>query len=521
MRWSSLLLAFSLAFGLGAGGPIRIATGEWTTLNPLLLVQDVDTEAVDLLFDRLVTIDAQGRFIPEMLESWTVLKGGREVLLKLRPGLQWHDGEPIEAEDVVFTWKALRLPRVRVIADASGGVTSFDRVVAEDPLTVRIYLARPRGTLLSDLFNFIPVPRRHYEVPAKPELAPVNFNPVGSGPYRAVGKATSKRLFLERWPGYRGIHGGQWPAFELSDASDVKVILPAFVTGQYHFSGVGAFRYYLVKKGVAGGGIAQALSLPQAGLGLIFLNCDAQRSLLGDKALRKALGELIPWKELARGSRFLPTRRATSFWPPELWSHDSNPQLLPNPGRAADILETAGWRMGPDGLRHNASGKPLVLTGYDETAAGNRSQMKLLATSALQAGIRIDVKNVPFSQLTAKAAQHEGDLWSMQWIMTMDPDVDSPLFTKEGYQTKANLSGYLNPTIDRLFDEGRHTLDTEARKRIYLQISDILQEDLPLLPMTYMQVRVLIHRQLRGVSFSHLGQSYAFWPGRRAWKLED
>lgn len=521
MRWSSLPLAFSLAFGLGAAGPIRIATSEWTTVNPLLLVQDVDTEAIDLLFDRLVTIDAQGRFIPEMLESWTILKGGREVVLKLRPGLHWHDGEPIEAEDVVFTWKSLRLPRVRVIADASGGVPSFDRVVAEDALTVRIYLARPRGTLLSDLYNFIPVPRRHYEVPAKPELAPVNFNPVGSGPYRVVGSATSKRLILERWPGYRGIHGGQWPSFELTDAADVKTILSAFESGQYHFSGVGPLRYYLVKKGVAGGGVAQALSLPQAGLGLIFLNCDAHRSLLGDKALRKALGELIPWKELARGSRFLPTRRATSFWPPELWAHESSPRPLPNPARAADILDTAGWRMGADGLRHNASGKALVLTGYDETAAGNRSQMKLLANSALKAGIRIDVKSVPFHQLTAKAAQHEGDLWSMNWIMTMDPDVDSPLFTKEGYKTKANISGYLNPVVDRLFDEGRHTLDPEARKRIYLRISDILQEDLPILPVTYLQVRSLIHRQLHGVSFSPLGQSYAFWPGRRAWKLED
>lgn len=86
MRWRTLILAFSLLSGLWAGEPIRIATGQsWTTLNPLLASQEVDSEVVDLLFDRLVTIDDKGQFIPELLESWTILKGGREVVLKLRP----------------------------------------------------------------------------------------------------------------------------------------------------------------------------------------------------------------------------------------------------------------------------------------------------------------------------------------------------------------------------------------------------------------------------------------------------
>ncbi|MFN7957785.1 MAG: ABC transporter substrate-binding protein [Holophagaceae bacterium] len=521
MRRCFLLLSLCLSAILWAGKPIRIATSAWTTLNPLLVSQDVDGEAVDLLFDRLVTIDAAGNYLPEMLESWTVLKGGREVLLKLRPGLTWHDGQPIDAEDLVFTWRSLKLPRVREVADTAGGVTSFNRVVAEGPLTARIHLDRPRGTLLSDLYNFIPVPRRHYEVPDNPRLAPINFQPVGSGPYRLAGKATTKFMLLERWPDYRGVHGGLWPSIEISDAEEVKRILPAFKEGRYHFSGVGALRYYLVRKAGAGDGIARAVSVPQASLGLIFLNCDPRRSLLGDKALRQALAELIPWKELARGSRFLPTRRATSFWPPEMWAHDWQSHPLPNPARAAALLEAAGWRMGADGLRHNASGKALVLRGYDETNAGARSRLRLLAANALQAGIRIQVENVPFTDLGLKAAEHEGDLWSMGWLMALDPDVDSPLFTKEGYQTKANVSSYLNPVVDKLFDQGRHTLDPEQRKQIYIRISEILAEDLPLLPVTYEQGRVLVHKDLAGVEFNLLGQSYGFWPGRRGWRLVE
>lgn len=521
MRWHSLILAFSLLSGLQAGDTIRVSVNEWTTLNPLLMSRDPDAEVTDLLFDRLVTLDAKGEFIPELLESWTILQGGREVVLKLRPGLTWHDGRPIEAEDVVFTWKALRLPRVREIADTVGGVASLDSLVAEGPLTVRIRLKRPRGTLLSDLYNFIPVPRHHYQVGPRPMDASVNFLPVGSGPYRLAGKATTKRVVLERWPGYRGPHPGKAASFELMDTSEEKAILSAFQQERLHFSAVDPLHYYLVRKGAQGGGLVQAMSVPQAAFGAYFLNCDPRRSLLGDLALRQAIGELVPWQHLARARRFLPSRLAKGFWPPESWAYDPDPRPLPQVKRAASILDAAGWKPGPDGVRQDAKGRRLTLVAYEPPPTTKPSHAALLAIQAARVGIQIEVRTLPFRTVTEKATNHEGDLWSFGWTLSLDPDVDSPLFTREGYRTKANMSSYLNPQIDRLFDEGRHTLDAEARKRIYHQISEIIGRDKPIIPVTYNQTRVLVNRRLQGVSFNLLGQSYGFWPGRRGWWLEN
>ena len=520
MRWRSLLLALSLFPDLWAGDTIRVGVSEWTTLNPLLISQETDSEATDLLFDRLVTLDAKGQFIPELLQSWTILKGGREVLLKLRPGMTWHDGRPIEAEDVVFTWKALRLPRVREIGDTAGGVTSLDSLTAEGPLTVRIRLKRPRGTLLSDLYNFIPVPRHLYQMGAKPADSPVSFHPIGSGPYRLVGTATTKRMTLERWDGYRGPHPGVAPSFEFLDVSGEKEVLPLFQQERIHYAVVSRLRYYLVRKGAQGKGLVQAISVPQAAFGAFFLNCDPQRSLLGDRALRQALAELVPWGNLARGRRFFSSRLATSFWPPENWAHDPTTRPLPSPIRAEAILEAAGWKLGSDGLRRNAQGVPLVLKAIESGTATSRTLARQLAVLAARVGIRIDVLNTSFPKLTEMAARHEGDLWSMGWTLALDPDVDSPLFTREGYQTHANMSGYLNPEVDRLFDEGRYTLDSEARKSIYLRLSAIIYRDKPVIPVSYNQTRVLVHRRLHGVSFNVLGASFGYWPGRRGWKLE-
>lgn len=520
MPWRLLLLTACLSWGLGAAEPIRVAVDGWTTLNPLFMSMETDSEAVDLIFDRLVTMNPDGTFIPELLQSWTVLKGGREVVLDLRPGMTWQDGTPIEAEDLIFTWKTLRLPQVRAIADTAGGVASMDSLVAEGPLRVRIRLARPRGTLLSDLYNFIPVPRRHYQIGLKPQENPVNFQPVGSGPYRVVGKATTTHLRLELWPGYRGAHPGTWPAFEFLDSTDEKDLVQALLAHRYHYALVRALPHYLVRKGAQGAGRLQAFSVPQAAFGAFFLNCDPKLSLLGDVALRQALAELVPWQELARARRFFPARLASAFWPPENWAHDDTPRPLPQISRAEAILDAAGWRMGPDGLRHDAKGRPLSLVAYEQTMSTSRTMTRLLAERAAKVGMHIEVRRLPFEALAVKSANHEGDLWSYGWTTSLDPDVDAPLFTKEGYRTKANVSSYLNPEVDRLFEEGRYTLDRASRRKIYLRLSEIIWRDKPVIPLNYILVRVLADARLRGVSFNVLGQAYGFWPGKRGWRLE-
>lgn len=515
-----LFLTLCLLGGLRAAEPIRVAVNEWTTLNPLLMSRDTDGEVVDLIFDRLVTMDATGNFIPGLVQDWTVLKGGREVVLRLRPGMTWHDGTPIEAEDLVFTWRTLRLPQVRAVADTVGGVASLDSVVAEGPTQVRIRLARPRGALLSDLYNFIPVPRRHYQMGADPRTAPVNFHPVGSGPYRVVGEATDKHVRFERWEGYRGAHPGQWPAFEYQDPSDVTAMIPEVLAGRFHYGVTGGLSYYLVRKGVRGEGRLLVHAVPQAAFNALFLNCDAKRSLLGEVALRQALAELVPWREFARARRFFPNRLATSFWPPESWAHDPTPRPLPSAGRAAAILDAAGWRMGPDGVRQDHRGRKLVLVLYEEGGGGARSTGSLLAASARKVGMRLEIRRLSFDALTEKSARHEGDIWAYGWSVALDPDVDSPLFTSDGYRTQANVSGYLNPEVDRLFDEGRHTLDPVARRRIYLKLSEIIWRDRPVIPLNYTLIRVLTDQRLKGVAFNVLGQPHGFWPGRRGWTLE-
>ena len=192
---------------------------------------------------------------------------------------------------------------------------------------------------------------------------------------------------------------------------------------------------------------------------------------------------------------------------------------MPLVDTASRMLDAAGWFLGPDGLRRDAKGRPLALVAYERPTLLKPSEGELLVLQAARVGIHIDLQTLPVQSVIGKAARHEGDLWVFGWTLSLDPDADSALFTREGYRTGANLSSYLNPEVDRLFEEGRHALDPAARSKVYLRISRIIFRDKPVIPVAYNQARVLAHQRLQGVTFNRLGQDYGFWPGRRGWTL--
>jgi peptide/nickel transport system substrate-binding protein len=507
---------------LQAADPISIALDKPVlSLDPLLLAREVEVQVVDLVFDRLVAIDEHGNYLPQMLESWKISKDGRDIELKLRPGLTWQDGSPVEAEDLVATWRMLSLPQVRKVFDLVG-VRTLDSVVAEGPLRVRIRLKQARAAILNDLYNFQPVPRKLYRLGPDPLKDLLNFAPVGSGPYRVLPGATAREVRLERWSGYKGPNPGLWDQFRFRvQPADKGEYLRQIKAGEYHFADMDWFHHYLLRHGAFGATTLVPLSAPTASYDTFWLNCDARRSLLGDKRLRRALAELVPWKFLMAQRRLHPSRLATSLWPPLSWAYDATPQTLPQLEKARAQLEEAGWHMGPDGVRRDARGRPLHLVMFAAPGYSKLDAAQAFAEQARKAGIVLDLQRVTIDEILAKAAKGEGDLWAYAWNTSLDPDAEAPLFTHEGIVGGTNVTRYENPEVDRLFDQARHEMVFSRRRALYLHINELVQRDFPLLQLTYGAAYLAVDRRLRGVAFDPLGQSYGYVPGRRGWTLAN
>ncbi len=495
--------------------PIRLAFGTPPAMNPLIVMDESQNQVLDLIYDRLITMDAQGHFLPQLLESWTFSPDQRELTLKLRPGLRWQNEAPLDADDILFTWKLMRTPRMLQLGDnQSAGIPRMEKV---DALTLRIRLDRPRATLLAELYNFIPVPRSYPPV-TDPAKHPYVKMPVGCGPYRVSPESGKQGLVLVRWPGYRGPHPGQWPRIEFNNTASYAT--RRLDKGEIHFFESGSwFTYYMIRSGIRGYKNVMTVQGTREGWRGIWCNCDPRNSVLADVRLRRALAELYPWDAIGKLRSVWPVQAAGCVWPPSSFAYDPTPHPLPRRQVAEAYLDEAGWKRGPDGWRRNAAGQELRLEYVTENS--DNTIVSSFLAAARECGIRIEEKVVSYAKLQESQAKGKGDLWLVNWVNNgPDPHGDSRLFTTEGIISNTNVSHYTNPKIDQLFEDGVHATDSEQRSLIYRRINQILTADRPLILFDYAVYYGFYNRRLKGVIYNNRGNSYGFVPGMRGWALE-
>jgi peptide/nickel transport system substrate-binding protein len=209
-----------------------------------------------------------------------------------------------------------------------------------------------------------------------------------------------------------------------------------------------------------------------------------------DRAVRQAL-HLAMDKETINRDLFYDANRSTeSFLPQENWAHNPNlPKHVYDPAQAAKLLDDAGWRRGPGGVRVKDG---VRLAFSTSTVAGNhlREQVQQFLQQSWQPlGVEVSIRNHP-------AAVMWGDVWrNSEWQTTIvgeifpiasDPDASDRLGSwavpaKGG--AGQNSWQYANAEVDALLQESTGLLDQEKRKQNYWKIQEIVRDDLPFLPL--------------------------------------
>ncbi|HEY1866796.1 MAG TPA: peptide ABC transporter substrate-binding protein [Candidatus Cybelea sp.] len=458
------------------------------TLNPLFLAPDaavVELQMARLSFEPFIDLDARGRPQPELLReiptrgNGGLSADGRTIRYRLRPGVEWSDGRPVTAADVLFTLRAILDPRNPVRSHE--GYDLIDRAQSPDPLTVVFHLKRAWAPAGMTYFSYgfspqfvLPAHVLRSQMPL--ERAAFNAAPtVGDGPYRFGSWRRGEGLRYTANPRYwRG--APSVPELIIRTVPDPSTNLLLLQSGAIDWNLLAPAQIAIVHRDLR----LAFLNVPTAVVaGLAF---NTARPPLDDVRVRRALAMSIDRQAISQKITlgFYPV--TNMIQPRFSWAFDRRVRQPGYDTLGADrLLDDAGWKRGADGMRRR-NGTPLTLTyvAFPESATGVRVATAVQA-ALRERGIDLAIKSVSNAQLflprTGVLATGAFDLAYVPWTMGADPD-DSAVLACGG---ASNYMRWCDPRVERLEIAALSATDINLRRRLYRTIARIVAAQVPVL----------------------------------------
>jgi peptide/nickel transport system substrate-binding protein len=474
------------------GGQVVVALSqEPTVFNPHRPHIEVDRGVHFGLFDSMWRVDERAQFVPNLavevptLKNGGIAKGGLEYTFKLRRGVTWHDGQKFTAKDVKFTYDLIMNPKFGAYTKVGYDVISS--IETPDELTVRMRLKEPFAPFLTAWGDTYIVPAHILEGAADPNTAEFNTkSPVGTGPFKFGARVAGDHLVLRANDKYHGPP----PALErviFKYIPDLTVLYTQFKTGAVDVTGLQGVsaEFYAEAKTLPGVTIHQHTS---PSVEYIYLN--AGKAQFKELAVRQALYAAMDKRAIIDQIYYGVHKPVEGYLPANSWAY--NPELPKqeyNPEKAKQILDEAGWKPGPDGIRAKGGVK---LSFTNSTTAGNklREQTQALIQQNWKAiGVDMQINNMPAAVVWGEyyvKSKYDSLLVGVQATIGGDPDCLNRIHSKyipAESGSGRNVLQYKNPQVDRLLEEGVREADQAKRRVLYMKLQEVLRADLPYLPI--------------------------------------
>lgn len=444
-----------------------------TSLNPFLVRDMPSLRASELVFEGLVSPPDAGKVQPLLAEKWEIAPDGMSITFKLKKNVKWHDGEPLTAEDVVFTVNAGKDPRSETFLK-----TQFETFAGAEALnerTVKLeFSRRVPNPLFYAGFKILPA-HLHPEGYVKDELSHEKI--IGTGPFVFEKWASSGDI---RFTANKNYHEDNQPnieAVEVTPVPDdnirndllrynavdlVPKVRPRDIPSLEELGGV---RLY-----------------PYSTLSYAFIGINMRNPALRDHRVRKALALALDRTEMLKAHYGNRGSVISGPFPPASWAYNSDVAPWPfSVEKAASLLDDAEIKDNDrDGVREYG-GKPFSL------------KFVSLAQSEVQKAVVLDIqqqlKNIgviaeiqffePLSWKKAVFEDHDFDLVLTEWTFDHSVNIYTLFHSTQAGANGNNIGGYANSTVDRLLEESRSAENSEVLRASYGELHRVLHEDLP------------------------------------------
>ncbi len=517
--------------------------GHPEAVMPVLARTRAERTLVGLIFSGLVRLGPNNTYEPDLAESWTSDAKGTTWTFTLRDDAVWQDGEPVTADDVVYTVEALKDPAA---AGAMAGAWADVTATAVDPRTVKLEVATPIAGFLAAATQPLLPAHLLSDVPfADLAASPFATSPVGSGPYQLIELDDEQAVLLpaalarvEETAGPVGPTPSLDALGTPAPTSTPSQALPFLERIEMHFyddetaaaDAFGAGEVDAVagllpatSAALATDPAVDRIRYPTTTLATVMLNLRASHPELRDPRVRKALLGALDRDAIVETALGGDGIAADTLVSPVSWAFDAKAAapVAHDVKAATKLLTDAGWKKKDGAWTAKAGKAPYELELLTVPADANprlASVAAAIAKAWTDFGIKVEVVETPAVDLAKKLRGGEFAAAALDITMGLEPDLYPLLASSQVRGSGTNLSGYQDPALDALLETARKPGAPEARTTAWQELLTGLAARLPLLPIAWHSESVLFRGVDGPTARLIAGPGDRFWDVL-AWRL--
>jgi peptide/nickel transport system substrate-binding protein len=520
----------------GGGGPLKVLWWQSPTLlNPHFATGAKDQDGSRIFYEPLAAHDPDGNLSPVLaaeipsMDNGGLAKDGTWVTWNLKKGVQWHDGKPFTADDVVFNWEYAADPATAAVT--IGAYRDIDRVERLGDHAVKVVFKQPTPYWYEAFCqNRLLIPKHLFGAfkGDKSREAPNNLKPIGTGPYRFVDFKPGDIVRGEISPNYHVPNRPFFDTLEMKGGGDAASAARAVLqTGEYDFAWNMQVEDDILKR-MEQSGKGRAEIYPTGNIEHIQCNftdpgkeVDGERSglktthpTLTDGAVRQALALLVD-RASVHEQIYGRQGQATANYlnaPPRYYSRNNRWEF--NVDKANQILDAAGWKRGGDGIRAK-DGRRLKFLYQTSTNAPRQKTQAIVKQACAKAGIEIEIKSVVasvyFSSDPANPDTYPHFYADLQMYTTstgVDPLWGMRAFTsheaatKDNKWTGRNITRWRNEEYDKLWKAAETEMDPVKRVAQFIKMNDMVIQNAVVIPVLWRNGVVVAGSRMRGLDLS-------------------